>query len=140
MSTFSDAIDGLATVLKNGIAGLHTYNHPPDAVQELPAVVMIVENVDPEMAFGGNSIMADIRCVFLYHSGVSDEAFRQIYDAIDPTNATTSVIKAIRDDSSLDAKVDSSRIVAIENIGRREIGGGFLAGFDVVVRFVKTVG
>lgn len=139
MSAFSDALDGLKTVLQANIPGLHVYQHPPDAINELPAVVAIVESVDPELAFAGNSIEADIRLVCLYASALSDEAFGLVYDAIDPTNTNTSIIKAIRTDSTLDGKVDSSRIVAIENIGRREINAGWYAGFDVVIRIIKTV-
>lgn len=139
MSGMSDAIAGLKTTLEANIPGLHVYNHPPDAIHEYPAAVLLLENIDPEIAFAGNSIDARVRCVFMYASGLSEEAFASVYDAIDPTETNKSVVKAVRADPTLDGKVDDAEVVAIENIGRRDPQGGYFAGFEAVVRFIKTI-
>ena len=46
---------------------------------------------------------------------------------------------AVRADRTLDGKVDDADVVRIENIGRRELWGGFYFGFDAIVEFIKTV-
>ena len=139
MSNWSDAIDGLGTVVQNGVTGVHAYNHPTDSVEGVPAVVVLPETMDPELAFGGNSFEGTLRLVVLIAAGDSSEAFAQLYDYLDPTVANKSIIKAIRDAPTLNGKVDASRVDRIENIGRRQIGGGWFSGFDVIVDFVKSV-
>ena len=139
MSNVSDMVDGMATVLKNNIDGIHTFNHPPDVINEFPAAVILIESIDPTIAFGGDDFEAVMRVLVFVNAGVSDEAFSQMYDHLDATQANKSVVAAIRADPTLDGKVDSSQITALENIGRRELPGGFYAGFDAVVEVVKTV-
>ena len=138
MSNWGDAIEGLKTVLQNGITGLQVYTYPTDSVQHVPAAVVLPDRMDPERAFGGNTFEGRLRITFLIASGDSAEGFLQLYDYIDPTVANKSVIKAIRDDPTLNGKVDSSRVDVIENIGRRDIGGGFF-GFDLILEFIKSV-
>ena len=58
---------------------------------------------------------------------------------MDPTVANTSVIKALRDNRSLDGKADDSQIIKLDRRRRSEIGGGFLFAFDTVLDVVKTV-
>lgn len=139
MSNYSDIAAGLVTILQNGVTGLHAYNHPVDSVHEFPAAVLLPEAFDPEIAFGGNTFEAAIRVVVLVASGDTAEGFAALYDHMDPTEANKSFIKAVRDAPTLDGKVDSSRVGPLENVGRRELWGGFYFGFDMLVHFVKTV-
>lgn len=139
MSGFSDVMDGLGTALKNGITGLQVYKGAPDDVKSYPAAVLLPESMDPRVAFAGNSFMVDIRIILLIASGKDENGWAQLWDYIDPTTANRSVIKAIEDNRNLDGKVDDSEITLIENIGRREIGGGWQFGFDAILHAIKTV-
>ena len=139
MSNYSDLADGLVTGLKNGTTNRHAYNPPVDSFNGSPAAVGLPEAVDPEIAFGGNSMIVNFRVLVFLSSADSAEGFRQLYDYIDPTTANKSVIKAVRDAPTLDGKADSAGVTRIENIGRRQVGGGFYFGFDALVEVIKTV-
>lgn len=139
MSNFSDVLLGLQTVLKNGITNLQVYQGAPDSVNSYPAAILLPMNLDPRIAFGGNSFSGDIRILMIIASGKDENGWAQLWDYIDPTTVNRSVIKAIEDGRSLDGKVDDSEITSIENIGRRELGGGFQFGFDAVLHFLKSV-
>ena len=139
MSNFSDVLDGLETALKAGITGLQVYKGAPDDVKSFPAAILLPEPFDPRLAFSGNSWEGEIRIILLISSGKDENGWAQLWDYIDPTTATKSVIKAIEDDRALNAKVDDSEITRIENIGRREIGGGFQFGFDALLHYIKSV-
>ena len=72
-------------------------------------------------------------------SGKDENGWAQLWDFVDPTTTNKSVIKAIEDNRGLDGKVDDSEITSIENIGRRELGGGFQFGFDAILHYIKSV-
>jgi len=139
MSNFSDAAAGLATTLEANVNGLKAFGYPVDSVNHFPSVVILPEPVDVEIAFGGNTFTGRFRAVFLLASADSAEGFTQIYDYIDPTETNKSIVAAVRADRTLDGKVDDADVVRIENIGRRELWGGFYFGFDAIVEFIKTV-
>ncbi len=140
VSNFRQAITGLITVLEANIEGLHGYDHPVDNVNEFPAAIVLPENLDPEIAFAGNTFDVNVRVVFLVASGDTASGFGLIYDHIDPTTeGNKSLIAAIRSDPTLDGKVDDSGVTLIENIGRRELWGGNYFGFDALINIVKTV-
>ena len=141
MSGFSDAIQGLADILGTAITGIKTHNHPVDSVNHFPTAVLLPESVDPNVALGGNSFTGQIRVIMLVASGDSAEGFRQLYDFIDPTTGSYSIIKAVRDSPTLGGTgADWARVVNIENIGRRQLpGGGNYFGFDAIIQFQKGV-
>ena len=139
MSGLSDVFDGLKTTLQAGIADLQVFKGAPDGINSWPAAVLLPMPIDPRVAFTGNSFTGDIKIIVLISSGKDDEGWTQLWDYIDPTTATKSVIKAIETDRSLNGKVDDSEIILIDNIGRREIGGGFQFGFDATLRYIKSV-
>lgn len=139
MSTYSDAAAGLRKVLQDNITGLVAYDHPADSVSSFPAAVILPEAIDLLVAIRGNSYEASFRVVFLISSADDDAGFKSLYDYIDPAEASKSVKKAVDTDNTLDGKVDSSQVRRIENIGRRELFGGFYFGFDAIVDFIKTV-
>jgi len=139
MSNYSDIFTGLKTILEANVTGLKSHEHPPDHVNHFPSAIPIPDAFEPEMAFGGNTFDARIRIIVLVSSAESSVGWAALMDMIDPTTANKSIIKAIRDNRTLDSKVDSSRIVSVENIGRRELWGGFYFGFDVVIEAIKAV-
>lgn len=139
MSNLSDAVAGLKTILQNGITGLRAFDYPPDSISEFPAAVILLEGLDPRIAFGGNTFDATLRVVFLVRSGDDATGFQALYDYIDPTATSESLIKAVRDAPTLNATVDNSAVTRIERIGRRELWGGWYFGFDALIEFTKTV-
>ena len=139
MSNLSDIISGLSTVLEATITGLQTFDFPAASVQQFPAAVILPDTIDPEVAFGGNTFKGTLRVVYLVQSGDEASGFASLYNAVDPTAANVSVVKAVRTDPTLDGKADSAGVIRLENIGRRELWGGYYFGFDAIVEFVKTV-
>jgi hypothetical protein len=95
--------------------------------------------VDYEEVISGNTFCADFRIVCLVTSADDAEGFRELYDFIDPTEANKSVHQMVRDDPTLNGSVDSSILLRVERIGRREINGGFYFACDLLLKVVKTV-
>lgn len=139
MSGLSDVFDGLETTLKAGISDLQVHKGEPATVNHYPAAVCMLMPFDPRLALSGNGWMGEIRILMVIASGDAANGWAQLWDYIDPTTATKSVIKAIETDRDLNSKVDDSEITMIENIGMRDLGGIRVFGFDAVLRFIKSV-
>lgn len=139
MSNFSDIAGGISTVLKANVTGLQAGKYPTETVNHFPVTLILPEAFDPRWAFGGNTMATRWRLVTLVVSGDAPEGWAELYDMIDATAANTSIIKALRDNPTLNNTVDTSEVVAIENIGRRQFGGGSYFGFDVVLEAIKSV-
>lgn len=141
MSNYSDIIQGIKDVLTgaSGISKANVHMGPPDAINDFPAVAIIPESFDMVQAFGGNSFEGDIRLRVWLKSGDDEEGWRQLWDYIDPTAASASLIRAIRADRGLNGKADGSEVMRIENIRRSEIGGGYLFQFDAILHVIKGV-
>ena len=143
MSGLSDIFDGIETVLKdatNGITGLQVYKGAPDSINSYPAAVIdLDDSIDPLIAFNGNTFRLLFRISLYISSGKDENGWRQLWDYIDPTQANTSVIKALRADRSLNGKADDSQIVKLDRLRRSVVGGGFGFAFDTVLDVVKTV-
>lgn len=140
MSNYSDIFGGIKNKLEANVTNLKVMEHPPESVNHFPAVLITPEPMDPTIAFGGNSFEADFRLTVLVSSADSPSGWTQLFDMIDPTTANRSIIKALKDNKTLNGKVDDSMVSMVENIGRRQwFGGGFYFGFDVVLKVVKSV-
>ena len=139
MSAFDDAINGLETVLAANITGLHVYNHPPQAVNQFPAAIILVDPFDPRVAFGGHTLEVNLRVVMLFGKGDSEQAFQQMYHSLDPTETNRSIVKAVEADRTLNSTVDDAVVKSLENMGLRELSQGQFAGFDAVVGFLQTI-
>lgn len=139
MSAYGDIVAGLVTVLETNITGLKAYDYPVDSVNHFPAAVILQDPLDLEIAFGGNTFTTILRVVFLLSSGDDAIGFRQLWDYIDPVEASKSVNKAVDTDRTLNGKADDSNVTRIENIGRRELWGANYFGFDALVEVVKTL-
>lgn len=139
MSAYSDIVAGLQKVLQDNITDLKAYDYPADSVSSFPAAVILPEPLDLELTIGANNLTCDFRVVFLIAGGDDALGFRALYDYIDPAAANTSVKKAVDTDRTLNAKADDAHVVRIENIGRREVWGGFYFGFDAIVQVVKSL-
>ena len=140
MSGLSDIFDGIETALKTGIPGVQVYKGAPDAINSYPAAVIdLDDSIDPLIAFNGNTFRLLFRISLYISSGKDENGWRQLWDYMDPTVVDTSVIKALRDNRSLDGKADDSQIIKLDRRRRDVVGGGFLFAFDTVLDVVKTV-
>lgn len=139
MSAFGNALAGLKTVLEKNITEIKVFDYPVSALAHYPTAVILPEPLDMEVAFGGNTFTGRFRVLFAIVSGDAAEGFLQLYDYIDPVTPQKSVVKAVRTDRTLNGKVDDADVVRIENIGRRQMGDGFVYGFDALVEFLVTV-
>jgi len=140
MSNFSDIVAGLKTVLETNISGLKAFDYPTDSVNSFPCAVILPTNViDYEVVIGANTFESELRVVLLVASGDDADGFRKLWDFIDPTDATNSVRRAVRVDRTLNGKADDADVSRAENIGRRELWGGFYFGADFIVPFIKSV-
>ena len=139
MSTYSDIAGGISTVLEANVTGLQAEKYPPEAVNHFPTTLIIPETFDPSWAFGGNTMATKWRLITLVAAGDAPEGWTELYNMIDVTNASTSIIKALRDNPTLDGKVDTSEAMMVENIGRRQFGGGNYFGFDIILEAIKSV-
>lgn len=140
-SNYRNIADGLKTILKNNVTsprgGINVYDHPPDSIQT-PALFIMPAMPQARFVIGGNSFTFQFRVVLLTFSADASEGFYEIYDALDPTNAG-SVVKAIRDNRTLNSQCDDADVVAVENVGRRQFGDSFYLGCDIVVEGIKSV-
>jgi len=144
MSNFSDVFAGIKTVLEANVQSttpaLQVMEHPPEQVNYFPAALITPDTFDPTLFFGGNSFEGRMRITVLVSSADAAEGWKALFDMIDPTETGKSIIKALKDNATLDGKVDTSLVVSVENIGRRAwFGGGFYFGFDVILEYTKTV-
>ena len=141
MSNFSDIFAGLKTVLTgaSGVSKANVHMGAPDAINDYPAIALIPGDFDMVRAFSGNSFEGDVLVKVWLKSGDDEDGWRQLWDYIDPTAASNSLVRAIRSDRSLDGKVDGAEVLRIENIRRDTVGGGFLFTFDAIVHVIKSV-
>ena len=139
MPNIGSIITNAGTAVASRITNAHAYEGPPDSVNQLPAVIVLLENFDPSIAFGGNSFEGTLRFIFLIERSESGEAWRRLWTHLDVTGSGTSVIAALRADPRFGSAVDSSFVARVENIGGRQMMGGVYLGFDVLVPFVHTV-
>ena len=142
MSNLSDILGGIQTVLQANVTGLQCYKYPPDAVNASPAVVILPTQEpfgDTELVLGGNSFVLHITLTVLVASADPESGWAQLMEMLDPTQASKSIIKAIRTDPTLNGKADNAGVTAVRNVGRRMIGEVPYFGADLSLEVLKGV-
>lgn len=134
-----DIIIGAGSAVQNRVSNSKAYDFPPDSVNQFPAIIPMVESLDVAMVAGGNSFQGTLRILCLVERAEVREAWLRMYDMMDTTGSGTSVIAALKADSTLNASVDSSFVAAIQNVGAKTIGDHAYIGFDVMLPFVRQV-
>jgi len=127
------------TTIGSRVSNSQIYQHPPDSVNQFPAIIPIVESLDMAMVVRGNSFQGTLRIICLVERAEAKEAWLRMYDMMDTTGSGTSVIAALKADPTLGTSVDSSFIASVQNIGAKSIGEHLYIGFDVILPFVLTV-
>ena len=139
MGTFADIVKNVGTAVSTRVTGANYYDYPPDSPSQFPAIIVTLVSVDPTPVFSGNSFEGTLRITCITERAENREAWVRLYSYMDSTGSGTSVLAALRADPRFGSAVDSSEIARVENIGKRELGGGFYIGFDVLVPFIRAV-
>ena len=134
-----DIIIGAGSAISNRVTNSKAFDHPADSINQFPAIIPLVDNLDMAMVAGGNSFQGTLRIVCLVERAEVREAWLRMYDMMDTTGSGTSIIAALKADATLNASVDSSFIAGVQNVGAKEVGGQVYIGFDVLVPFVRQV-
>ena len=115
--TLTTVRDGLATRLDT-ISGLRVYATPPDAVQELPAAIIVPD--DPLASYDQVMDAGDVQYSFtvllLLNSADEAQAWADLEPYISPTGAS-SVKAAV--DGTLGGDADWARVVRTSAVGKQ---------------------
>ena len=132
-----DAKDGLAARLST-VAGLKVLDYPADSVNEFPVAVVLFESRDATQTLAGSSFTGMIKVLLLVSSAATQQAHDTLDQFIDPLGGS-SLETAVDADNTWGAKVDDGRLVSVDNVGHRQLWGGFYVGADFHFEFVKSV-
>ena len=130
----------VGSAIGSGVAGSQYYDFPVNSVSQLPAGIVLIEDVDPQVVLGqGRTMFGNLRIICLTGLADNREAFLRIYDYMNSTGSGTSFIAALRADPTFASSCDDTRIEKVENVGVRDIAGGLYASFDILLSFMKSV-
>ena len=132
----SEAKKGLAAAL-SGIDGLRVFDYTPDNLHEFPAAIVHLESRDSVGTLGGGSIRGSLRVEVLVSTADARQATETLDAFLEPTGAQ-SIEAAANTDPTWRGSVDDSRLVSVNNIGRRKMGGASCIGADFNFWFVKS--
>ena len=131
-----NAKKGLAAAL-SGIDGLRVFDYEPEGVHELPAAIVQLESRESVETLGGGAVRGSLRVEAL----ASATDVRQGDDAlaafIEPHGAQ-SIEAAASADPTWGGAVDDGRLVSVDNIGRRKVGGVSCVGAEFHFWFVVS--
>ena len=137
-SEIANAKDGLGTLIGNISAIRQVFDYPPEDVHEMPAMVLLFESRDTEQTIGGSTFQGIIRGTLLVSSASTKQAFDELDAYMEPLG-TNSIEAAVDSDTTWGSTVDTGRLISVENVGYRDVGGGRYAAADFVFEFVKQV-
>ena len=132
----SEAKKGLAAVL-SGIDGLRVFGYTPDSLHEFPAAIVHLESRDSVGTFGGGAIRGSLRVEVLVSTADARQATETLDAFLEPTGAQ-SIEAAANTDPTWRGAVDDTRLISVNNIGRRKMGGASCIGADFHFWFVKS--
>jgi hypothetical protein len=139
-----DAKDGLKALMEQ-IDGLRVYDHFPLSVNEHPAAVLMFESRTvggaDGVALAGSSFFGTIRMILVLRMGDPLEATDEIDLYCDPLGSK-SIEAQVDGDTTWGEKVDSGKLISIEDVGWREVpsgSGGHYMAADFMFRFIKQV-
>ena len=127
---------GLAAVL-SGIEGLRVYDYEPDGVHEFPAAIVRLESREPVETLGGGAARGSMRVEVLVPAADARQADDVLSAFLEPQGAQ-SIESAVATDRTWGGTVDDGRLVRVEKIGRRKVGGVQCLGADFCFWFVRS--
>ena len=132
----SEAKKGLAAAL-SGIDGLRVFDYTPDSLHEFPAAIVHLESRDSVGTFGGGAIRGSMRVEVLVSTADARQATETLDAFLEPTGAQ-SIEAAANTDPTWRGTVDDTRLITVNNIGRRKLNGASCIGADFHFWFVKS--
>ena len=131
-----DAKRGLATALA-GIDGLRVFDYVPEGVHEFPAAIVRLESRESVETLGGGSVRGSMRVEMLVSAADARQAEDALLAFVEPSGAS-SVEAAANADPTWGGAVDDGRLVRVDNVGRRKVGGASCVGADFHFWFVVS--
>ena len=131
-----EAKKGLAAVL-SGIEGLRVYDYEPDGVHEFPAAIVRLESREPVETLGGGAVRGSMRVEVLATAMDARHADETLGAFLEPQGAQ-SIEAAVTTDRTWGGTVDDGRLVRVEKIGKRKVGGVQCLGADFCFWFVRS--
>lgn len=126
---------GLAAVLAR-VEGLRVYDYEPERVHEFPAAIVRLESREPVETLGGGVVRGSMRVEALVPAADARQADDVLGAFLEPQGAQ-SIEAAVATDRTWGGTVDDGRLVRVENIGRRKVGGVQCLGADFCFWFVR---
>ena len=127
---------GLAAAL-SGIDGLRVFDYTPESVHEFPAAVVRLEAREPVETLGGGAVRGSLCVEVLVSAADGSQAEESLCEFMEPGGAR-SIEAASKADSTWSGAVDDGRLVSVDNIGGRKLGGMSCLGADFHFWFVKS--
>ena len=131
-----DAKRGLAAALAS-IEGLRVYDYEPEGTLELPAAIVRLESREPVETLGGGAIRGSMRVEALVSAMDARQADDALLAFMEPSGAS-SIEAAAASDRTWGGAVDDGRLVRVENVRRRKVGGVGCLGADFCFWFVMS--
>ena len=130
----ANAKKGLAAALSS-IDGLRVFDYEPDGVHEFPAAIVRLESRESVETLGGGGIRGSMRVEALASASDARQAEDALLAFIEAGGAS-SIEAAASADRTWGGAVDDSRLVSVDNVGRRKAGGVGCAGAEFCFWFV----
>ena len=130
----ANAKKGLAAALSS-IDGLRVFDYEPDGVHEFPAAIVRLESRESVETLGGGGIRGSMRVEALVSASDARQAEEALLAFIEPQGAQ-SIEAAAAADRTWGGAVDDGRLVRVDNVGRRKVGGVSCVGAEFCFWFV----
>ena len=132
----ANAKKGLAAALSS-IDGLRVFDYEPDGVHEFPAAIVRLESRESVETLDGGGIRGSLRVEALAAAADARQAEDALLAFIEPQGAQ-SIEAAAAADRTWGGAVDDGRLVRVDNVGRRKVGGVGCAGAEFCFWFVVS--
>ena len=131
-----EAKRGLAAALAS-IEGLRVYDYEPDGVHEFPAAIVRLESREPVETLDGGAVRGSMRVEVLAPAADARQADETLGAFLEPQGAR-SIEAAATADRTWSGAVDDGRLVRVDKVGRRKVGGAQCLGADFHFWFVRS--
>ena len=131
-----EAKKGLAAAL-SGIDGLRVFGYEPERVHEFPAAIVRLESREPVETLGGGAVRGSLCVEVLVPAADARQAEEALAAFVEPTG-TRSIEAAASADPTWGGGVDDGRLVSVDNIGTRKMGGVRCVGAEFHFWFVGS--
>lgn len=136
VNAIGEAKRGLAAALAS-VEGLRVYDYEPDGVHELPAAIVRLESREPVETLGGGAVRGSMRVEVLVPAADARQAEEALVAFVE-ADGDCSIEAAASADPTWGGAVDDGRLVSVDNIGRRKVGGAQCLGADFCFWFVRS--